>query len=71
VAASDDRRPTTGATPVDGSVQLEAQLAHERDRLHELRSTVSGLAASYQMLHEHRAELTPATQSRLEQLHAC
>lgn len=58
---------TSPAAP--GSGELEAELARERDRLHELRSTVSGLVASYRLLQEHSIELTPAARSRLEHLH--
>ena len=66
-AAHDHRSPTSGSPA--GSAELEAELARERDRLHELRSTVSGLVASYRLLQEHPAEITPAARSRLEHLH--
>lgn len=51
------------------TVDLETQLALERDRLHELRSTVGGLVASYHLLQEQQVALTPAARSRLEHLH--
>lgn len=51
------------------TIDLEAQLALERDRLHELRSTVGGLVASYHLLQEQQVALTPAARSRLEHLH--
>ena len=51
------------------TADLEAELARERDRLHELRSTVGGLVASYHLLQERQVELTSAARSRLEHLH--
>ncbi|WP_296604747.1 HAMP domain-containing sensor histidine kinase [Nocardioides sp.] len=58
-----------GRPPSATTVDLEAQLALERDRLHELRSTVGGLVASYHLLQEQAVALTPAARSRLEHLH--
>jgi signal transduction histidine kinase len=58
-----------GLSSCDTTIDLEAELALERDRLHELRSTVGGLVASYHLLQEQQVALTPAARSRLEQLH--
>lgn len=65
----DHRATIADRESLAASTELEAELAHERDRLHELRATVSGLVASHQLLQGHQAELTAATRSRLEQLH--
>lgn len=71
VVVPDHRAEASGSSlpPADGSTQIGAELAREHDRLHELRSTVSGLVASYQLLHEHGDELPAAARTRLEQLH--
>ncbi|HEY0952902.1 ATP-binding protein [Nocardioides sp.] len=67
--ASRDRVRGVGLAPHPAPADLAAELARERDRLHELRSTVSGLVASYHLLQEQQVELTSAARSRLEQLH--
>ncbi len=50
----DHRATIADRESLAASTELEAELAHERDRLHELRATVSGLVASHQLLQGHQ-----------------
>lgn len=49
--------------------QAEAELALEHERLHELRSTVVGITASYRLLHGSDTRLTDRHRARLERMH--
>jgi signal transduction histidine kinase len=48
--------------------RAEEELAREHELLHELRSTVAGIATSHRLLHDRGVDLPPERRGRLERL---
>jgi signal transduction histidine kinase len=63
---SDAESPATRA-PRDGSVELESH--REKDRLHEVRTTMAGIGITHRLLRDRRDRLSGAERARLEQLY--
>ena len=66
----------THRTPLGSLAELgtraevaEEALGREHDRVHEMRATLAGVAASHRVLHDPRSQLSPRRRSRLERMH--
>ena len=61
-------RDASRPVPGQGSASTDAPLRSDEELLHEVRSTVAGIAMTHRFLHEHASEVAPEQRSRLESL---